>query len=147
MKKLSLQRRPFKLVCGFFAACTLAGISIAVAQTTKPAVVEEDLRVAFIAADVNKDGVIDIDEAIADSILVFARYDANRDSYLTLSELPGHDPARFRRADRDGDGRLSMGEVAADRVWEFFEVDAGRKGYVTLEQIQVYVGKTRPARN
>jgi hypothetical protein len=147
MKKLTQSRLSLPVMCGLVAALAVAGISVTPAQTAKPVLIEEDLRVAFIAADVNKDGVIDIDEAIADSILVFARYDANRDGYLTLAELPGHDPARFRRADRDGDGRLSMGEVAADRVWEFFEVDTGRKGYVTMEQIQVYVSKTRSARN
>jgi Ca2+-binding EF-hand superfamily protein len=127
-------------------AATVAFGSV-VAQTRPSPPSDEDLRKAFAAADDNKDGVIDIDEAVGDAILIFATLDKNRDKYLSKDELPGYDPNRVQRADRDGDGRLSVGEVAADRVWEFFEADTDRNGVVTFEEVRVFVIKVRSARN
>jgi Ca2+-binding EF-hand superfamily protein len=118
-----------------------------VAQTRPAPPSDEELRKAIAAADDNKDGVINIDEAVGDAILIFATLDKNRDKYLSKDELPGYDPNRVQRADRDGDGRLSVGEVAADRVWEFFEADTDRNGVVTFEEVRVYVIKVRSARN
>ena len=135
---------------------TMAGIALlaatialgsVMAQTRPAPPSDEDLRKAFAAADDNKDGVINIDEAVGDAILIFATLDKNRDKYLSKDELPGYDPNRVQRADRDGDGRLSVGEVAADRVWEFFEADTDRNGVVTFEEVRVFVIKVRSARN
>ena len=112
---------------------------------TQPAS-DEGLRKAFAAADENKDGVIDVDEAVGDAIYIFAALDKNKDRYLTSDELPGYDTNRVKRADRDGDGRLSISEVVADRVWEFFECDTNRNGVVTFEEVRVYGVKVREAR-
>jgi EF hand len=116
------------------------------AQTRSPMPTDDELRKAFDAADANKDGVIDIDESVANSILIFATLDKNKDGYLSFDELPGYDPNRLKRADRDDDGRLSVGEVAADRVWEFFEADTNRDGVVTFEEVRLYIIKVRNAR-
>lgn len=118
----------------------------AMAQTRPAPPSDEDLRKAFAAADDNKDGVINIDEAVGDAILIFVSLDKNRDKYLSKDELPGYDPNRVQRADRDGDGRLSVGEVASDRVWEFFEADTDRNGVVTFEEVRVFVINVRNAR-
>jgi Ca2+-binding EF-hand superfamily protein len=107
---------------------------------------DEELRKAFAAADDNKDGVIDVDESVADAILIFVTLDKNKDRFLSKDELPGYDPNRLQRADRDGDGRLSVGEVASDRVWEFFEADTNRNGVVTFEEVRLYIVKLREAR-
>ena len=117
-----------------------------VTAQTRPAPSDDDLRKAFSAADSNKDGVIDVDEAVADAILIFATLDKNKDRFLSMDELPGYDPNRVRRADRDGDGKLSIGEVAADRVWEFFEADTNNNGVLTFEEIRIYVVKVNSAR-
>lgn len=120
--------------------------TVALAQTSAAPASEERIRAAFAAADVNKDGVIDIDEAVGDVILVFASRDTNKDGFLVMEELKNHDPARFKRADRDGDGKLSVAEVAADRVYEFFLVDVNRDGVVTIQEVLAYEVKVRGAR-
>jgi Ca2+-binding EF-hand superfamily protein len=112
---------------------------------TQPAS-DEGLRKAFAAADENKDGVIDVDEAVGDAIYIFAALDKNKDRHLTSDELPGYDTNRVKRADRDGDGRLSISEVVADRVWEFFEADGDRNGTLTFEEVRLYGVKVREAR-
>lgn len=116
------------------------------AQTRPPMPTDEELRKAFEAADVNKDGVIDIDESVGNSILIFAVLDKNKDGYLLFDELPGYDPNRLKRADRNDDGKLSISEVASDRVWEFFEADTDRNGVVTFEEVRLYIIKLRNAR-
>lgn len=116
------------------------------AQSRPPMPTDEELRNAFNAADVNKDGVIDIDESVGNSILIFATLDKNKDGYLSFDELPGYDPNRLKRADRNDDGKLSIGEVASDRVWEFFEADTDRNGVITFEEVRLYIIKLRGAR-
>jgi Ca2+-binding EF-hand superfamily protein len=116
------------------------------AQIRPPMPTDEELRNAFNAADVNKDGVIDIDESVGNSILIFATLDKNKDGYLSFDELPGYDPNRLKRADRNDDGKLSIGEVASDRVWEFFEADTDRNGVITFEEVRLYIIKVRGAR-
>ncbi len=132
--------------CAALAASAMLLSAGARAQTAAPAIDEAALRKAFDAADSNKDGVIEIDEAVADAVLIFATLDKNRDGFLTVDELPRHDPVRLKAADRNGDGKLSVGEVAADRVWEFFEADTDRNGVLTFEEVRVYVIKVRAAR-
>lgn len=130
----------------------LAGAALSAFLLAAPAfaqqapVSDEQLRASFDAADVNRDGHIDVDEVVADAILVFGRFDANRDGFLVLAELPRHSPDRFRRADRDGDGKLSIGEVAADRVFEFFLIDTNRNGVMTFEEVRAYAASQRNAR-
>jgi len=115
-------------------------------QGLPPMPTDDELRKAFDAADANKDGVIDVDESVANSILIFATLDKNKDGYLSYDELPGYDPNRLKRADRDDDGKLSVGEVASDRVWEFFEADTDRSGVVTFEEVRLYIVKVRSPR-
>lgn len=129
------------------AATALAAVVLAAAPLAQqPATTNDQIRAAFTAADVNRDGNVDIDEAIADAILVFGRYDTNHDGFLSPSELPRHSPERFKRADRDGDGKLSVGEVAADRVLEFFLIDTDRNGVITLAEVNAFVEAQRNQR-
>lgn len=135
---------PWRLA-GISLLAAAIGVGAAMAQT-RPPPNDEDLRKAFAAADDNKDGVIDVDESVADAILIFVTMDKNKDRFLSKDELPGVDPNRLQRADRDSDGRLSVGEVASDRVWEFFEADTDRNGVVTFEEVRLYIVKVREAR-
>ncbi len=128
------------------ATAVVATVLAVAPQAQQPAMTDDQIRAAFVAADVNRDGNIDVDEAIADAIRVFGAYDTNRDGFLTLSELPRHSPERFKRADRDGDGRLSVGEVAADRVLEFFMIDTDRNGVITLAEVRAFVEAQRNQR-
>ncbi len=137
----------------YSAACraSVAGLlalsfGAAQSQALPPMPTDDELRRAFDAADVNKDGVIDVDESVGNSILIFAALDKSKDGFLSFDELPGYDPNRLKRADRNDDGKLSVGEVASDRVWEFFEADANRDGVVTFEEVRLYIIKLRSAR-
>jgi hypothetical protein len=141
----SLLGRTLACLGGLLLGATVA-LGSAQAQNRPPMPTDEELRKAFAAADDNKDGVIDVDESVADAILIFVTLDKNKDRFLSKDELPGYDPNRLQRADRDGDGRLSVGEVASDRVWEFFEADTNRNGVVTFEEVRLYIVKLREAR-
>ena len=134
-------------MAGTALLAAMVALGSVVAQTRPAPPSDDDVRKSFAAADDNKDGVINIDEAVGDAILIFVTLDKNRDRFLSKDELPGYDPNRVQRADRDGDGRISVGEVAADRVWEFFEADTDRNGVVTFEEVRVFVIKVRSARN
>jgi len=137
---------PTRVALAAMAASATLIFTGALAQAPGSKEADDALRKAFTAADANKDGVIEVDEAVGDAVLLFITLDKNRDRFLTLDELPRHDPARLKAADRNGDGKLSVGEVAADRVWEFFEADADSNGVVTVEEVRVYVAKIRAAR-
>jgi Ca2+-binding EF-hand superfamily protein len=128
------------------AAALLGAAALTASGQQQPAQsVEERIRAGFATADVNKDGVIDVDEMVGHSLYLFKQYDRNRDSVLTPDELPKHDPARMRRADRTGDGRLSHSEVAADKVYEFFEIDTDRNGVVSVQEVLAYEARLRTA--
>ena len=129
---------------GVALVCALGAVS-AQAQQAVAASTDADLRKLFDAADANRDGFLDVDEAVADAIRAFGAYDKNRDRFLSFDELPRHNPDRVRRADRNGDGKLSIGEVASDRVWEFFEVDANGDGALSFDEVRQYVQKSRAA--
>ncbi|TVQ53575.1 MAG: hypothetical protein EA355_13220 [Rhodobacteraceae bacterium] len=95
---------------------------------------EARLRAAFEAADVNGDGVIDVDEYVAYFVAAFQRHDVTGDGFLRPEDLPNVDMERFRAADRDGDGRISLGEAIADRIIVFFDI-ASEDGVITLDRL------------
>lgn len=100
------------------------------------------VRKAFAEADANKDGVLNIDEYIANVIYVFRQADTNRDRFIVEAEAKAFstnfDAALFKAADRNGDGKLSVGEVVAAKVIDYFEIDANRDGVLTVDEVLVY---------
>ena len=98
---------------------------------------EERLRAAFAAADVNADGVVDVDEYVAYFVQAVRSRDANGDGFLVPAELENVDMARFAAADRDGDGRISMGEAVAERMLVFFDL-ASDDGVIRLDELLAY---------
>lgn len=130
------------LTCGLtLATSALAGpktididgdrmISLAEAQQGAPA-----LASRFTELDANKDGMLSIDEAVADQLAHGVRIvrDMQQD---------------FAAADRDSDGMLTKSE-AADMpiVSEFFgEMDANADGFVTKEEIHAHAKAHGPVR-
>ncbi len=104
------------------------------------------LEAAFVAADANGDGMVDVDEYVAYFVDVFANLDRNRDGKLAFGDIPNANAGRFRAADRDGDMMLSLGEVMADRIYHFFEMDTNRDGVITLEELLAYERSQSAAR-
>ena len=121
-------------------AAISAGVLIAAAsaQQASPDVV----RKAFAEADVNRDGVLNIDEYIANVIYVFRQIDTNRDGFITQQEVmvftTTHRPELFKAADRNGDGKLSLGEAVAAKVIDFFDMDTNRDGVLSMDEVLVY---------
>jgi len=115
-----------------------AGIGGAIAQTASP----DAVRKAFAEADVNKDGVLNIDEYIANVVYVFKLVDRNRDGYITVEEAKVYwvdfRPELFKAADRNGDGKLSVGEAVAAKVIDYFEMDTNHDGVLSIDEVLVY---------
>lgn len=80
----------------------------------------DPVAAAFAAADVDGNGLVDVDEYVGYFIRVFRSVDADADGAVSPGDLEGVDPAAFARADRDGDGRASLEEAIAERMIIFF---------------------------
>jgi len=102
------------------------------------AVDEPKIRAAFVVADTNGDGYVNVDEYIAYIIDVFRTYDENGDHFLVPAELPQPDTARFKSADRNGDGKLSLGEAVAIKMIDYFDIDTNHDGALSIDEILVF---------
>jgi hypothetical protein len=129
--------KPMTAVCAALLGAALLVGAVGAQQAPPDAV-----RKAFVEADTNKDGVLNIDEYIANVIYVFKIADTNRDGFVTEQEAiafnPTFNPALFKAADRNGDGKLSVGEAVAAKVIDFFEIDTNRDGVLSYEEVIVY---------
>jgi Ca2+-binding EF-hand superfamily protein len=103
---------------------------------------EADIRMAFAAADANRDGGLDVNEFVANAIYLFRQMDDNRDGHISLQEWSTHvrgpSADSFRAADRNGDGKISVGEAVAGKMIEFFDTDANRDGVITIDELLAY---------
>jgi len=115
-----------------FVSAGLAGPSHAQALD------EAKIRAEFVQADTNSDGYVNVDEYVAYIIYMVGTYDKNGDHFLVPSELPPHDPARFRSADRNGDGKLSLGEAVAIKMIDYFDIDTNHDGALSIDEILVF---------
>ncbi len=95
----------------------------------------EDITAAFVSADKDANGYVDVNEYVGHSVAGFAELDSNRDEHLYPADVPDVDAATFAMVDRDGDGRVSLGEAIADRMIVFFKADVNRDGVLSLQEV------------
>jgi hypothetical protein len=113
-------------------AWTLTGVgshSAAVAAT------DEEIASAFNEADLNGDGVLEIDEYVAYMVNLFASLDKDRDGFLLMADYPETPPERFQLFDRNGDNKISLGEGVGGKVVEFFDADVNDDGVMSLTEL------------
>lgn len=119
----------------FAAALVVAGFA---APSHAQTIDEKGIRAAFVQADQNADGHVNVDEYVAYVILLFGMYDKNGDHFLVPAELPKPEPARFESADRNRDGKLSLGEAVAIKMIDYFDIDTNHDGALSIDEILVF---------
>jgi Ca2+-binding EF-hand superfamily protein len=131
-----------RVVRSVAVSLTALALSVSVGSALAQPASPDALRKAFADADANKDGVLNIDEYVANVVYVFKQVDRNRDGYITVEEARAYwvdfRGELFKAADRNGDGKLSVGEAVAAKVIDFFEIDTNHDGVISIEEILVY---------
>jgi hypothetical protein len=129
--------RSVPVLAPFVFLAALAAAGFAGPSHAQP-VDEPKIRAAFVQADQNGDGYVNVDEYVAYIVYVFGTYDKNGDHFLTPDELPSPEPAHFKSADRNGDGKLSLGEAVAIKMIDYFDIDTNHDGALSIEEILVF---------
>ncbi len=99
------------------------------------AATDDEIAAAFKEADLNGDGVLEIDEYVAYMVNLFASLDKDRDGFLIRADIPETPPERFRLFDRNGDNKISLGEGVGGKVIEFFDADVNNDGVMSLAEL------------
>jgi hypothetical protein len=125
--------------CGVLGAAALV-VAVGVvgggahAQTAKPTY---DPRAAFAETDTNHDGAVDHDEFLARMTEVFYRADVNKDGVLTVDEVAVtlvQNP-NLDAADTNHDGKLTLHEFLTARFKDYDQVDANHDGLLELDEV------------
>ena len=109
-------------------------------------------RDVFLKADVNKDGLLSLDEVNKAGLpRLFNRFDLNGDGAVTLAEVrevePGFDGRLFTERDLNRDGKVTFAEyeyVATRKgvlTKAFAEVDSNRNNIIEVREAEAYVAK------
>ena len=113
----------------------------AVVTRADPPAQAYDVRAAFLEADSNKDGEIEIGEFYDRLVDIFYLGDVNKDGYLDPTEYDAvvviHED--FTAVDRDKDGRISRKEFVRSRLPLFRAADKNDDGVLSLDEVvQMY---------
>ena len=100
-------------------------------------------RQAFVLADVNGDGCLQLAEVAREMAWRFAALDTDHDQRLARDELVIADDARFVRIDRDGDGKLSFLEVMELKQADLAKADHTGRGCVLVDEVTAFDGAGR----
>jgi len=135
--QLQTMKRSRAVVAIVLASAALALGSVGAQRTGDAAI-----RNAFMAADVNADAALDVNEFVANTIYLFRQIDADHDRYLSEHEWSiggrGGGHAAFKAVDRNGDGRISVGEAVGAKMIEFFDIDSNHDGVLTIGELLAY---------
>lgn len=104
---------------------------VASAQSSTNAAIEA----AFLEADKNGDGAINVDEYVAHTVVLFEAGGGTDTREIPRSALQDVNAADFSRADRDRNGALSLGEVVAEKMIDFFETDTNHDGVLSSTEV------------
>jgi Ca2+-binding EF-hand superfamily protein len=104
------------------------------AQTSKPSY---DPRAAFAETDTNHDGAVDHEEFLARMTEVFYRADVNKDGVLTVDEVAVTlvQTPNLDTADANHDGKLTLHEFLTARFKDYDQVDANHDGLLELDEV------------
>jgi Ca2+-binding EF-hand superfamily protein len=89
----------------------------------------------FGRADLNNDGKVTLDEAIAHGKQRFQEMDKNKDGAVTKDELPGRGRF-FDQADANKDGKVTYAEHEAMLKKRFADRDTNKDGVLTGDEIR-----------
>lgn len=122
-----------KIGAAALAALVLGGATAlpAAAQTAT----KETITIAFQQADRNGDGALNLDEYIANSIVLYEQAGGTATKGIARGAIPGLTTAQFNAIDRNRDGRISLGEFVAQKVLEFFDADTNHDGVLTVTEV------------
>ena len=126
-----LSRTTLTIVASLIA-WTLTGVG---SHSAVRAATDEEITSAFNQADLNGDGILEIDEYVAFMVNLFASLDKDRDGFLVIADIPETLPERFRLFDRNGDNKISLGEGVGFKVVEFFDADVNNDGVMSLAEL------------
>lgn len=125
-----------KLLMG--AALSLLGLATATAAPSTPAA--DRLKVACMAADMNHDGSVSLEEFHHDIVKSWRALLPGSNGLVSLKELgqvPGMSRrhlARLQKADMDKDDKLSFKEVVEARMAYFDAADINKNDAIALQE-------------
>ena len=101
-------------------------------------------RQAFADADTNHDGAIDHEEFLERMTEVFYRADVNKDGVLTVDEVAATlvETPDLKAAAAAHGGKLTLHEFLSVRFKEYDQVDTNRDGLLELDEVVAAYEKT-----
>jgi hypothetical protein len=124
----------------FNFALVLSSLALT-AQAAAPAVAGSDrLQAACMAADLNHDGFVSLEEFHQDVLQGWRALDPNNTGYIIiadLSSIPGLGKdmiERLKSADTDGDGKLTFKEVVKARMAYFEAADTNNDDRISMQE-------------
>jgi Ca2+-binding EF-hand superfamily protein len=111
------------------------------AQAGKP---PYDPRAAFAETDTNHDGAVDHEEFLARMTEVFYRADVNKDGVLTVDEVTATlvQTPNLEAVDANHDGKLTLHEFLSARFKDYDQVDTNHDGLLELDEVVSAYEKT-----
>lgn len=98
----------------------------------------------FVSYDINKDGVVTMEEyvvffagatAAIDQTAACDKQDGNGDNEVSAVEVIAYRKSVFAAMDANGDGKLAPDEMKAGADKKFKSLDANNDGFVTVEEM------------